>query len=450
MQTLKINFTFSEVFQRRVKVMPFIKSQRSFALVVLLVVFVIFIEGCTLMKLRGETRLLEKVGVISGEVEGQTVHGKPIVVVLLGLSSENSAQPESLMGKTILKEPGPFIFYAGDGTFRVSAFVDTNEDGRYQVNESVGWHDQPDVINLDGGGRVENLHVNLRPPYEVMHLYPEVSNQITDNISDYSKRFSLGVQANLGQKTFVKDYGRMAFWEPLRFIETGAGGIFFLEPYTPEKTPILFIHGAGGQPDAWRTIVDRLDRKRFQPWMLFYPSGLRLDINRQWVANGLTELQQTFRFDNLIIVAHSMGGLLAGGVVVRLCESGHGDMVEKLITLSTPWGGHEFAAAGVARSPAVIPAWFDMVPGSDYQMKIFVDPWPPNLIYHLFFSYRGGFNVFAGSNTDGVISISSQLLPAAQERAASIRGFDEDHTSILTSAAVIERLNNVLKNGSLR
>jgi hypothetical protein len=67
---------------------------------------------------------------------------------------------------------------------------------------------------------------------------------------------------------------------------------------------------------------------------------------------------------------------------------------------------------------------------------IFAAPWSPRLTYHLFFSHRGGYNVMSGGNTDGVVSLKSQLLPAAQDRVETVRGFDEDHTSILKSNAV--------------
>lgn len=135
---------------------------------------------------------------------------------------------------------------------------------------------------------------------------------------------------------------------------------------------------------------------------------------------------------------------MAGGLINRLQASGHGNVVATLTTLSTPWGGHELAATGVANSPAVVPAWYDMVPGSLYQEELFATPWPAHLSYHLFFSHRGGYNVMSGGNTDGVVSLASQLLPAAQDRAITLRGFDEDHTSILRSASAGRALARVL------
>jgi hypothetical protein len=67
-----------------------------------------------------------------------------------------------------------------------------------------------------------------------------------------------------------------------------------------------------------------------------------------------------------------------------------------LVTLSTPWGGHELAASGVANSPVVIPSWYDMVPGSPYQEALFKHNLPEHLEYHLLFSHRGQFNMMSG------------------------------------------------------
>jgi hypothetical protein len=138
-----------------------------------------------------------------------------------------------------------------------------------------------------------------------------------------------------------------------------------------------------------------------------------------------------------------MGGLVAGGLINNQIESGNAKHLRLLVTLSTPWGGHELAASGVANSPVVIPSWYDMVPGSPYQEAIFRQNLPDHLEYHLLFSHRGKFNVISRGNTDGAVSLKSQLIYPAQQRALHIRGYDEDHVGILSSPQVIEDLNRI-------
>ncbi len=402
------------------------------------------LSGCTLLNLREESKLLEQVSEITGTVQGEAPDGRPIVVVLLAIDPAQPDRPDAVMARTILRRPGNFKFFAGPGTYRVSAFVDLNESASYQANEPVGWHEQPKLLTIAGGERVSGLTVTLRPPEQVQRLYPEVNDPSTIAAKDLSQQFKVGVVTSLDDPAFTPANGTLAFWEPIRFLGLQTAGLYFLEPFDPGKTPVLFIHGAGGQPGEWKSIIEVLDRHSFQPWVAFYPSGLRLDVNRQWLSNALARLQLQHDFAKIHVVAHSMGGLVAGGLINRLQASGHGDMLATFTTLSTPWGGHELAATGVANSPAVVPAWYDMVPGSLYQEELFATPWPAHLSYQLFFSHRGGYNVMSGGNTDGVVSLASQLLPAAQDRAITLRGFDEDHTSILRSASAGRALARVL------
>lgn len=409
-----------------------------------LIVSASLLSGCTLLNLRKETKLLEQVSEISGTVDGLALEGKPVVVVLLAVDPAQPDRADAVIARTILRHAGDFKFFAGPGTYRVSAFIDLNESASYQANEPVGWHEHPKILTIAGGEQLTGLTITLRPAEQVQRLYPEVYDPAITDIRDRSNRFKLGQITTLDNAAFSPVNGTMAFWEPIRFLGLDSAGLYFLEDFDPAKTPVLFVHGAGGQPGEWRSIIANLDRRRFQPWVAFYPSGLRLDLNRQWLSNSLVKLQLQHGFEQIHLVAHSMGGLVAAGMVGRLQASGHGELVATFTTLATPWGGHELAASGVDKSPAVVPAWYDMVPGSAYQGEIFAAPWPANLSYHLFFSHRGGFNVMSGGNTDGVVSLASQLLPAAQDRAASLRGFDEDHTSILRSASASHFLARVL------
>jgi hypothetical protein len=52
------------------------------------------------------------------------------------------------------------------------------------------------------------------------------------------------------------------------------------------------------------------------------------------------------------------------------------------------------------------------------------------------FGYRQN-SILAFAGSDGVIKLTSQLHDAGQEQAQSMRGYDEDHVSILNNAAVI-------------
>ena len=402
-----------------------------------------YLSGCSLFRLHHESKEIDQISELNGFVETPTFNGKPIVIVLLSVDPTGVNQWNAVIGRIVINRPGPFRFFAPPGTYNVGAFEDLNENESFQANEPVGWHGAPDIIKVAEGIKQEGIRIVLRSPEEAQRELPQLYEKPREKVPDLKQGLRLGEVVSLEDPTFSQVNGKMGLWEPLRFLREKRCGIFFLEPYDPEKVIILFIHGAGGNPAEWRSIINALDRTQFQPWVLFYPSGFRLDIIRQGVANGLNRLQARYKFDRLYLVAHSMGGLVAGGIINSYIENKNGELIRLFVTLSTPWGGHEMAAAGVANSPAVIPSWYDMVPGSPYQEALFKHDLPEHADYYLLFSHRGQFNVMSGGNSDGAVSLKSQLIYPAQERALHIHGYDEDHVSILSSSQVIEDLNRI-------
>jgi hypothetical protein len=145
-----------------------------------------------------------------------------------------------------------------------------------------------------------------------------------------------------------------------------------------------------------------------------------------------------------------MGGLVARGFVLRHHESSVKDPIRALVTISSPLGGMESAGEGIQKSPIIVRSWYGLAPGGEYLDGLFwQDPpqrtkrrrLPDSIAYHLLFGFKGGA-------TDGVVAVASELRPEAQEEARSMRGYDEDHMSILQSPAVVARVNQIL--GELR
>jgi pimeloyl-ACP methyl ester carboxylesterase len=144
----------------------------------------------------------------------------------------------------------------------------------------------------------------------------------------------------------------------------------------------------------------------------------------------------------MTVVAHSMGGLVAREFI-NIQHSHKTPLVDSFISISTPWNGHATAASGVKYAPVVIPVWRDMVPGSPFLKKLVADPLQ-NIPHYLLFGFKGSSKV-AGQTSDGVVTIRSQLRPVTQEQAQLVRGFDEDHVSILENTDVSALINRILK-----
>jgi hypothetical protein len=64
------------------------------------------------------------------------------------------------------------------------------------------------------------------------------------------------------------------------------------------------------------------------------------------------------------------------------------------------------------------------------------------LAYYLVFTYQRN-SLSPGASGDGVVTLASQLRPEAQDEAARIFGFDEDHASVLSSPQVAATLNEL-------
>jgi len=100
-------------------------------------------------------------------------------------------------------------------------------------------------------------------------------------------------------------------------------GLFMLEPYQPEKIPVVMVHGLASSPITWVPVFNDLRgdpwiRKHYQFWFFHYPTGLpiiysgsllRQDLNE--IRNALDPEHTNLNLDNIVLIGHSMGGLLS-------------------------------------------------------------------------------------------------------------------------------------------
>ena len=137
--------------------------------------------------------------------------------------------------------------------------------------------------------------------------------------------------------------GSKGLWEPRTYMLEVGAGIFFLEPYDPDKIPVLFVHGIAGSPVEFRYLVQSLDRERYQPWLLAYPSALPITFLGSRLNDMLNLLHRRHDFGRLHVIAHSMGGLVSRAFINEYVHGGRHDYLGHFVTLSTPWGGADFA-----------------------------------------------------------------------------------------------------------
>jgi pimeloyl-ACP methyl ester carboxylesterase len=107
----------------------------------------------------------------------------------------------------------------------------------------------------------------------------------------------------------------------------GRAGLMLLRPYEPGKIPVVLVHGLASSPLAWIPMINELLRdpaiyERFQFLLYVYPTGVPVPIAAAGLRDALLEAQKAFddqpnhKFQQMVLVGHSMGGLLSHAMAV--------------------------------------------------------------------------------------------------------------------------------------
>ncbi len=408
----------------------------------------LLISGCMFFGLREDVKDLNAATTISGTITTTSPRNKPILVALYRPEGSEGRSKPQLVTYAVMYGPGEFEFLRARGDYYLFAFEDANEDLTFQPEEEVGWY--PALIEARPGINFTNLEIRLRPPDEAKQQLPSLYAPTVKHVPFKEDKSQLGQIVALDDPRFSPDVGPLGMWEPVKFYQQGHGGIFFLEPYRPDKIPVLLIHGISGSGYDWRHLLKQIDRNQFQPWVVQYASGLRLGLLSEFLNQAVIKLQATYKFKTLFVVAHSMGGLVARGFINHNVAQNDQGVIQLFVTISTPWQGHTAARTGVANAPVVVPSWYDMVPGSPYLASLFEHRLPDHIPYYLIFSHRGSRGLLSKANSDGTVTLRSQLSQVAQDRATKVFGYDEGHVSILQSAAVVDKLSEIMMARSTR
>ncbi|MFM8829540.1 MAG: lipase family alpha/beta hydrolase [Spartobacteria bacterium] len=104
-------------------------------------------------------------------------------------------------------------------------------------------------------------------------------------------------------------------------------GLLQIDEYDPKKIPAVFVHGLLCRPEAWTPAVNQLladpeIRSRYQFWFFLYPTGLPVWWSAAKLRSELDRFRSTVdpsqknpNLDEIVLVGHSMGGLISSLVV---------------------------------------------------------------------------------------------------------------------------------------
>ncbi|MGB8435202.1 MAG: alpha/beta fold hydrolase, partial [Burkholderiales bacterium] len=395
--------------------------------------------SCNLLALKQDLRA----GAAAGGVAGKVQHGEKdaSVIVVFALREEPDGWVADKYVHLATRQDFLMRLDAGQ-RYVIGAFADRNDDLRLDDDEPAVIASKP-VTVAQGWEGVTKIDIALAPADRLDRSMVEALQRL-ETVQLRPLPVWTGAVTGLDDERFSRESGSMGLWRPFEFLVNVGIGVFFLEPYDPAKTPVLFVSGAGGNPWEWRAMIDALDRTRYQPWVFVYPSGQRLASSAAVLDRCVVALHREYGFERLFVTAHSMGGLVARDFIQRNASSPDNRYLPVFVSLVTPWGGHRAARIGVERSPAVVPSWIDMQVDSEFQQAIFARPLPATTAYYLLWAQTDPAQPVERA-TDGTVSVSSQLQPDAVRDAKEVLGFTENHTSVLRSPAVIATYLRILQ-----
>ena len=403
--------------------------------VLLTLFFVVIATGCSMIKLKKEVSQSLASSVLVGRISTESTEQGMIVVVAYAIEEGT----RNVAHYSVLHGAGEYELMVPTGEYYVCAYWDKNSNLIYDDGELAGQYGVPKLVSAPAGGVV--LEINLNIPRKRSDIDLPMGFVIPGEKPRILKSRQAGAVVKLDDERFFAENGNRGFWEPFNFFKKIGGNIFFLEEYDPKKIPILFIHGAGGTPKVWEYFINNIDRKRFQPWVFYYPTGVRLKGISYLLFWKLYNLQIKYKFDTLYLTAHSMGGLVARSLIMDY--GGQTPYVKLFIALATPWGGDRMAEYGVKQSPAVIPSWIDMQPEGEFLQSLYRGKLPDTVCFYMFTGHRGSRNPFRANN-DGTITLTSLLDLRPQTEAKMNYAFNEDHNSIVDSPAVLAQYNTII------
>jgi pimeloyl-ACP methyl ester carboxylesterase len=118
-----------------------------------------------------------------------------------------------------------------------------------------------------------------------------------------------------------------------------ATGISLPRPYARGKIPVVFVHGLWSSPSSWHRMIQTLEADPvinggYQLWTFGYSTGDPIIYSSHLFRKNLNDVRAKFdpektdpAFDRMVLVGHSMGGLLS-----KMIVSESGDRIWRLVS----------------------------------------------------------------------------------------------------------------------
>ena len=203
-------------------------------------------------------------------------------------------------------------YYPEGLSFAVTAFLRVQpvmNGSRGSIRCTLELHDPVSAKDISVAGRRVPLETDLSTPLAYFLGNPELREK--------------------------KSIATVALLKPERVIE----GVYMLEPYDPQRIPVLLVHGLWSSPLTWMEMFNDLRsfpeiRDQYQFWFYLYPTGQPFWVSAAKLREDLSEMlttldpqRQSPTLGQMVLIGHSMGGLIA-----RLQTFDSGDDYWRILT----------------------------------------------------------------------------------------------------------------------
>lgn len=323
-----------------------------------------------------------------------------------------------------------------EGDYQLLVFADGDKNQIFDQTEVIGQKDISLNQTTSPEKVLDRIEIQLSSPRRVN--WAEAISRPNLVEPQQSLFYPTGSIRSFDDPLFSENMATLGMYDPASFMESSPTGFYALEEDLDFKIPVVFVHGVGGSIRAFEPIINLLDRQRYKPWFFYYPSGGDLDqlaelFHRIFLSGKVITMAEM----PMIIVAHSMGGLLVREALNQYDNSPKENKIGLFVSIATPFGGHPAAASGEKHGLIVLPSWRDVNPENRFIKELFRKPLPETVEHQLLYAYDNPATLKISKNSDGVVPLSSQLRLEAQQQASGQLGFASSHTGILENEEMI-------------
>jgi pimeloyl-ACP methyl ester carboxylesterase len=105
---------------------------------------------------------------------------------------------------------------------------------------------------------------------------------------------------------------------------SGPTGLNFVQPYDPNRIPIVFVHGLMATDQMWLNVINDLEadpvlREHYQYWVFGYPTGNPIAYSALRLREDLAKADKLYpNHKGYVLISHSLGGVVSHLQVVTL------------------------------------------------------------------------------------------------------------------------------------